>query len=165
MCFSLVHLLLLTSLTGAVTVYQPNETYAVHHIDKEIVDTSRTYMDQPYRIMTTTFYPIDIASHCIPYDQPYMSALTAKYNAAAYGELIGAPLPSTIFESIKLQSCNSSSRLAWIEAARRWPLTILSSGAGGTRQFYSALAEELASRGYIVITLDNPGQAVRIRTM
>lgn len=120
-------LLLLTSCSGAVTVYQPNETYAVHNIDKEVVDDSRTYMGQPYRIMTTMFYPVDVASHCIAYDKAYMPALTADYNTGLYGSIIGAPLPPSTFDSIKLRSCNSSSWLAWLTAARRWPLTILSS--------------------------------------
>ncbi|KAJ9621904.1 hypothetical protein H2203_006784 [Taxawa tesnikishii (nom. ined.)] len=152
---------LVIPVAAAVTVYQPNETYAVHSIINEVTDNSRTYMGQPWRVMTTTYYPIGLRSSCIPYLVPYMPTLTAESIAQAYGAEYGFPIPNDTFTSLDLQVCNSSS-YAEEHQTRRWPLTILSSGAGAVRQIYSALAEELASRGYIVITLDDPGQAAII---
>jgi dienelactone hydrolase len=40
--------------------------------------------------------------------------------------------------------------------SRGWPVLLLSHGLGVARAQYSALSEELASRGYIVLALDHP---------
>ena len=39
---------------------------------------------------------------------------------------------------------------------KRWPIVIFSHGYGATRSSYSSLAAGLASRGYVVVTLDHP---------
>lgn len=39
---------------------------------------------------------------------------------------------------------------------QRWPVVIFSHGYGAARAFYSSLAADLASRGYIVVALDHP---------
>ena len=157
----LSYLLSIVPFVAAGVIYQPNETYAVHSTVKEVVDHSRSYLGQPWRVMTTTYYPIGKSSDCIPYLVPYMPALTAEYAVEAYSVELNYQLPSTIFSALSLQVCNSSSP-AGNKRRTAWPLTILTSGAGAVRQIYSALAEELASRGYIVITLDDPGQALII---
>lgn len=41
-------------------------------------------------------------------------------------------------------------------AKQRWPVVIFSHGYGAARAFYSGLAADLASRGYIVLALDHP---------
>lgn len=39
---------------------------------------------------------------------------------------------------------------------RGWPVVVLSHGLGVARAHYSSLAQELASRGYVVLTIDHP---------
>ncbi len=43
-----------------------------------------------------------------------------------------------------------------ISPARKWPVVMFSPGYGGPRAFYTGLAEGLAAKGYVVVTLDHP---------
>ncbi|GGX98001.1 alpha/beta hydrolase family protein [Streptomyces hiroshimensis] len=45
------------------------------------------------------------------------------------------------------------------QAARRWPVLLYSPGGGDPRTMGTALAEELASHGHVVVTVDHPGDA------
>jgi predicted dienelactone hydrolase len=45
---------------------------------------------------------------------------------------------------------------AEISTQKLWPVVILSPGFGAPRAFYTGLAAELASRGYVVLALDHP---------
>lgn len=42
------------------------------------------------------------------------------------------------------------------DAGRRWPVVLLSPGYGASRSFYSGLAADLASRGFVTIAIDHP---------
>jgi dienelactone hydrolase len=48
---------------------------------------------------------------------------------------------------------------AEISSQKLWPVLIFSPGFGAPRAFYTGLAAELASRGYVVLTLDHPYEA------
>jgi predicted dienelactone hydrolase len=48
---------------------------------------------------------------------------------------------------------------AEVSNQRLWPVVIFSPGFGAPRAFYSALAADLASRGYVVLALDHPYEA------
>jgi dienelactone hydrolase len=43
-----------------------------------------------------------------------------------------------------------------ISPARKWPIVLFSPGYGGPRATYTGLAEGLAAKGYVVVTLDHP---------
>jgi dienelactone hydrolase len=43
-----------------------------------------------------------------------------------------------------------------------WPIVVFSPGYGESRQLYTGLVSDLASRGYVVAALDHPGQATAI---
>jgi dienelactone hydrolase len=43
-----------------------------------------------------------------------------------------------------------------ISSQKLWPVVIFSPGFGAPRAFYTGLATEIASRGYVVLTLDHP---------
>lgn len=43
-----------------------------------------------------------------------------------------------------------------VSPARNWPVVLFSPGFGGPRAVYTGLAEALAAKGYVVITLDHP---------
>lgn len=47
-------------------------------------------------------------------------------------------------------------------ARPRWPVVIFSHGYGAARAFYTGLAAELASRGYIVLALDHPYESALV---
>lgn len=46
-----------------------------------------------------------------------------------------------------------------VSGQKLWPVVIFSPGLGAPRAFYTGLATELASRGYIVMMLDHPHEA------
>jgi dienelactone hydrolase len=48
---------------------------------------------------------------------------------------------------------------AEISSQKPWPVVIFSPGFGGPRAWYTGLAADLASRGYVVLTLDHPYEA------
>ena len=48
---------------------------------------------------------------------------------------------------------------AEISGLKLWPVVIFSPGFGGPRAWYTGLATQLASRGYVVLTLDHPYEA------
>ena len=43
-----------------------------------------------------------------------------------------------------------------VSSQKLWPVVIFSPGFGAPRAFYTGLAAEIASRGYVVLTLDHP---------
>ena len=49
-----------------------------------------------------------------------------------------------------------NARPAAVPDARGWPVLVLSHGMGVARMHYSALAQELASHGYVVFAIDHP---------
>lgn len=145
-------------LVSGLIIPRPNGTYSVGTQITEFVDDSRFINGTHRRIMTTSFFPTGYHSDCLPYLTPYMPKLTADYNAAVYGQLLGVTVPNATLEQLQLQVCNSTcddKRLGH----RKWPLTLFSPGLGASRQLYSALAEQFAAIGYIVVTIDTPLQA------
>ncbi|HVY90523.1 MAG TPA: dienelactone hydrolase family protein [Hyphomonadaceae bacterium] len=43
---------------------------------------------------------------------------------------------------------------------RKWPVIVFQNGYGASRAFYTGLITQLASRGYVVLAVDNPYEAV-----
>jgi pimeloyl-ACP methyl ester carboxylesterase len=116
----------------------------------------------PRSLMVSIFQP----STCIAIPTPYMDPITAAWTdtqLAEYG------IPAGTFESLYLQTCPHSSHhtspklRSEIRNRRRrnekFPLLIFSPGLGDPRLYYSALAQEIASKGYTVITIDHPYDA------
>jgi pimeloyl-ACP methyl ester carboxylesterase len=81
---------------------------------------------------------------------PYMSpTISAAEDAifAPYG------LPSGIFGSLDMVVCHQQSSYKCKES---WPVVLFSPGLNTTRLLYSMLAQEVASQGFTVITIDHP---------
>jgi len=145
-------------LASALTIARPNGTYSVGTQIAEIVDDSRFVNGTHRRIMTTSFYPVGKYADCSTYLAQYMPKLTADYSAVVYSGLLGATLPNGTFEQFRLQVSNASCADEKGDHSA-WPFTLFSPGLGASRQFYSVMAVELASMGYIVVTIDTPLQA------
>lgn len=64
-------------------------------------------------------------------------------------------LPSFVMSSY-VRVDTYSTLNADISSQKLWPVVIFSPGLGAPRAFYTGLAVELASRGYVVLTLDHP---------
>lgn len=85
---------------------------------------------------------------------PYMPPLTATL----YDELIVQfSFPSDTFALLSV-SCQQNARP--LGKPSTYPLLIFSPGGGAPRFFYTAVLESLASRGYVVVAIDHPYDAL-----
>ncbi|KAH7308840.1 PAF acetylhydrolase family protein [Rhexocercosporidium sp. MPI-PUGE-AT-0058] len=104
----------------------------------------------PRALMISVFNPVP-ASQCSALLTPYMDPITAEFKDAAYAPL---GIPAGTFGSINMQTCRSSSR-----NAKAYPIVLFSTGGGNPRLTYAIMAQQVASAGYTVITIDHPYDA------
>ncbi|KAF1953087.1 hypothetical protein CC80DRAFT_494952 [Byssothecium circinans] len=125
--------------------------------NEEWVDTSRL---DPFnsshvrRIMISRFDPVP-RSHCPQLiEVPYFPTVTAAFEdeiLADYG------WPRDLTARFHHRVCNvNSTVLGRRSKNKRWPLALFSSGLNTTRLFSNHLAQEIASHGFTVITIDHP---------
>ncbi|KAL9119103.1 MAG: hypothetical protein Q9187_004341 [Circinaria calcarea] len=97
-------------------------------------------------IMVSAFYPVKETSACYPTRiVSYVPPATAAFMDSAYG------LPNGTFESLGIHACRLGAPVS-----KNSPLVIFSPGLGGSRLTYQAIAQQVASTGYIVVLLDHP---------
>jgi predicted dienelactone hydrolase len=65
-------------------------------------------------------------------------------------------LPGFIVEANRRTRAPAVERAPSLASADGWPVVIFSPGYGAPRAFYTGLAADLASRGYVVLALDHP---------
>jgi pimeloyl-ACP methyl ester carboxylesterase len=137
---------------GAVSFPPPTGPYNTTLHTAELIDFHRldpfAPTRQPRALMVSVFNPISPHS-CLPAVTPYMVPLTAAFEDAQfaqYGVLAGT------FESLNLRACNPRQQ----QDKQELPLILFSPALGTTRLFYSAIAQEVSSAGYTVITIDHP---------
>jgi pimeloyl-ACP methyl ester carboxylesterase len=122
----------------------------------ELVDKSR--MD-PYnsthvrRLMISRFDPVPPA-HCgttklVQYF-PKIVATTEDIT------LEPASYPTGLLGKLQMQVCSGERVVDDSSDKRKFPLVLFSPGWNTTRLFYSLLAQEVASYGYTVVTIDHP---------
>ncbi|KAH0429151.1 PAF acetylhydrolase [Colletotrichum camelliae] len=151
---------LLASSAQAVLVSPPTGPYAVSMSVQGLTDHSR--MD-PYapsnnsharQVMISTFLPVDeTKTPCFGREKvPYMTPLVAK----AYDQLgTAVGLPNGTFSSFEMEFCKTKSRSCQ-RTRSKFPLVLFSPGWGNPRLLYGAMAREVASRGFAVVTIDHP---------
>jgi dienelactone hydrolase len=142
------------ALTSAVIVRPPLGEYGVKSTTMELVDISRndTYAPTPEhrRVMVSAYFPATSLKKCQPVVLPYMTPATA----AAYDQLY-APLniPNGTFGSLELSTCAFPRK----DRSRRnkFPIILFSPGLGNSRLQYGAMAQSMASHGFVIITMDH----------
>ncbi|RAO72902.1 uncharacterized protein BHQ10_008914 [Talaromyces amestolkiae] len=108
---------------------------------------------QPRTLMISLFHPVPPAA-CYPSLTPYMDPISATFED---GEYAPVGVPAGAFGSLTLQTCkpcpasNPSRRVK----GPSYPLILFSPGQGNSRLLYSAVVQQLASTGYIVVTIDH----------
>ncbi|KAF2189227.1 hypothetical protein K469DRAFT_764247 [Zopfia rhizophila CBS 207.26] len=118
----------------------------------ELIDSSR---QDPFntshvrRLMISSFTPIP-SSQCkelskVPYMPPTVAAVEDEI-LSAYG------YPKDIWGKFDLEVCSSTT----YSRQDKFPITLFSPGLNTTRHFYSSLAQQIASFGFRVITIDHP---------
>ncbi|KAH8593572.1 Alpha/Beta hydrolase protein [Bisporella sp. PMI_857] len=140
---------------GSILIPEPSGPYGVGLTISKMVDQKRqdpfAPTSQKRAIMVSAFYPV-LRSQCKKTTQPYMAPATAAFEDSKLSEY---GLPSGIFGSFELQLCNSTQSRRTTE----FPLLLFSPGQATTRHYYNAIAQAVASSGYIVITIDHPYDA------
>lgn len=155
--------LIVVSLCMAILVPPPNGSYVIGLTTTTLADATRI---DPYdpdhgarNITISLFYPLH-RNMCIQTCViPYMPPATAAYYSAVVSTF-GVSRNKT-FESFEIQVCCETSTQA-LEAITNHPLVLFSAGLGGSRLIYSILAQELASAGYAVATLDSTHDSILV---
>jgi hypothetical protein len=108
---------------------------------------------QPRKLMVSAFYPVDSTQGTTPAN--YMPPETALYED---NELSSAGLtaPNGTFEKLALQLAGKNSGVYPGHGEPMFPVVLFSGAEDTTRLFYSAIAQTVASSGYIVVTIDTP---------
>ena len=142
----------------------PNGPYAVSMFVQTLTDESRMdpYSPLPHKreILVSLFTPINRNEECCQsHAVQYMTPLVAHgydQQAAEMG------LYNNTFSSLQLQFCYPNSGSHYVRSSSRtskFPILIFSPGLGNSRLIYGAMAQNIASLGYVVITIDHPYDA------
>lgn len=132
---------------------QANGTYGVGLSIAKLTDEERVdpYNPKQHRsVIISAFYPVAAFAECKLNVVEYMPPKTAQVQDDFYAQY---GIPSGMFESLHLSVCKTSLQ------THSYPLLLFSPGLGNSRLIYSALAQSIATHGYIVITIDHPYDA------
>jgi predicted dienelactone hydrolase len=142
------------AVTSAIIVRPPLGEYGVATTTMELVDHSRndSYAPKPEhrRIMVSAYFPATSLKKCQPVVLPYMTPATATVYDEMYAPL---GIPNGTFGSLELSTCAFPRK----DRSRRknFPIVLFSPGLGNSRLQYGAMAQSLASQGFVVITMDH----------
>jgi pimeloyl-ACP methyl ester carboxylesterase len=146
--------------SGAYSISFPPPTggYNTTITTAQLTDYSRldpfSPIPHPRTLMVSVFAPVH-PSQCSPSLIPYMDPITAAFEdnqLAEYGIV-----PGTL-ERFSMQVCKSSKSHSG-ETHSHHPTILFTPGFDVTRLFYSALAQQVSSYGYNVVTIDHPYDA------
>lgn len=133
----------------------PNQVGAItlHLVDESRKDPWRP--DAVRELMTTVFYPARSVR-----EYPVMPQLTPK-EGTLFGQIAVIPHPE-LPPNEDWAATRTHSHLGAPVAGGRHPVVLYTPGLGDPRTFNSGLAEELASRGYVVVAMDHPGETFAV---
>jgi dienelactone hydrolase len=144
------------------TLPEPTGPYAVGRTTLHLIDDDRRdpwMPDRERELLATVTYPARHAERYPP--SPWFSPSLA----GALEESLAQPPTNLAPGSVDLAGARAHSR-ADAPAARPpgrrprgWPVVLFSPGFGASREQNTALIEDLASRGYVVVSLDHTYEA------
>ncbi|TVY32647.1 putative 1-alkyl-2-acetylglycerophosphocholine esterase [Lachnellula occidentalis] len=141
---------------------KPVGKYEVGLSITELIDHNRTQPFAPngtlVKLMISVFYPVTHKHHSI--SGAYMTTETALIEDNTLSSQ-GLAAPNGTFGKLTLQlasdqSIQSRKDKSTCENPVEYPLVLFMPGEGTTRLFYNQIASTVASRGYIVVTIDAP---------
>lgn len=135
--------------TLALSLPAPTGQYPVGMTPVHLVDEDRADPWRPERrreLMVSVWYP------AVPYGEP--TPYTTDAVSAAIVATANLPVPSDILTTVETHSYDRAPALPG-----RRSLVVLSPGAGLSRESLTSLAENLASRGYVVAGVDHTYEA------
>lgn len=136
-----------------VSLPAPTGKWPIGTVDLHLVDRARRdplVPSKPFReLMVSVWYPADRGGK-FPI-APWLSPA-----AAADWDKHSAPLLTIRTGAVNWQGIRTHARMGASAArsAGRLPMVLFSSGDGGSRALGTTLVEELAGRGYVVVTID-----------
>ncbi|KAL3419614.1 PAF acetylhydrolase [Phlyctema vagabunda] len=150
----LLPLAILSLSVGAILIPPPAGPYRVSLTNTELVDTKRSDpwgFDQipSRRVVVSRFDPYLPKSCSRSQRVPYMTPGVASEEDRILGPY---EWPTGVLSQVELEFCVPRKP----KVSRDTPVVLFSPGGNTTRFYYSALASEVASRGYSVITIDHP---------
>ena len=129
----------------------PAPTGAFHVGTRSIALTDRARREpqvptQPRSLVIQIWYPAAAGTR----PASYMPPAVARFLASSAG------VQPALLETVKL---NATADAAPLTRRGGWPVVLFSPGFGVERELYAGLVEDLASHGYIVVTIDHPHDA------
>ena len=139
----------------------PSGPYAIGTLTYHWVDGSRAeaFAADPKerrQLMAQVWYPAQ--AHPSGQRAAYMA--DADTVTAAFARLHGKP--AFLFEHFKYVTTNARSSVPAAAEQARYPVLLFLEGATGFRQMNTFQVEHLASHGYIVVAIDQPGAAAAV---
>ncbi|KAI1931440.1 hypothetical protein LOZ65_001248 [Ophidiomyces ophidiicola] len=139
---------------------QPDGPFQVKYREYELVDTSRL---DPFntthlrRLMVSRFDPVPRQSCREVCKVQYLPTRTARILEEKF--LATVKFPRGYLEEAKLQVC---CKYGHFPHAKSFPLLVFSPGFGGTRLGYAGIIQRIASKGYTVVSVDHPYDALAV---
>jgi pimeloyl-ACP methyl ester carboxylesterase len=140
----------------AIVLPRGTGPYSTSLAIEEWIDTTRP---DPFnathlrRIMISRFEPVP-SSRCRFEQVPYMAPITAAVEDEILADY---DYPTGLWKRFVLEVCKEKGVMGKRERIKKkWPLALFSPGLNTTRLFSSHFAQEIASHGFTVITIDHP---------
>lgn len=152
-CIGLVAFLLL-SLSAQLDLPRPTGPYPVgrtslHWVDKSRPEALTEAPDDHRQIVAVVWYPAQAGTGSPGAYIPDLALLAPSLRGS------GEVSPIEVF-GMRFVRSNSLQNALVSAAQAAYPVVILSPGNGTNVEFYSALAEDLASHGYVVVGINHP---------
>ncbi|MEU0072596.1 hypothetical protein ABZ027_24045 [Streptomyces sp. NPDC006332] len=138
----------------AVSLPAPTGHWPIGTVDLHLIDRTRhdpLMPSKPFReLMVSVWYPADRGGKFLiaPWLSPAAAADWDKHSAPGMTIKTGA----VDWQGIRTHARTGASAA---RASGKLPVVLFSSGDGGDRALGTTLVEELASRGYVVVTIDS----------
>ncbi len=150
-----------------LTLPAPTGPYPVGTVDLHLIDHSRANpwtAAPPYReLMVSLWYPAtDVARFPLA---PHMSpGAAAHFGSGAGNGMLGSSLYGIPPDAVDFAATRTSGHLGAPVArhARPFPVVLYSPGAGDPRTWETTVVQDLASRGYVVVTIDHTYDASEV---
>ncbi|KAG9190593.1 hypothetical protein G6011_08681 [Alternaria panax] len=161
LCRSLF-LVLLASSPGIVFARTVLPVVGSHHYDVMIAFASLTDHDRldpyannssPRSVMVSSFYPVTQCRRSkIESYMPPATAFSMDTKFGAYG------LPNGSFQSLGLKTCMTTTKQGACSGDSS-PVVLFSGALATSRHLYNAMLQNIASAGYVVLSIDHPYDA------
>jgi predicted dienelactone hydrolase len=161
---TVIRMLSLTAVStvAVLTLLAPEGLYGTAASVALLIDDSR---QDPYaavsdeykhrQVIVSLFYLAALRQDCVDCTSRDMPNATAAF----YDEQLGAfAIPDETFSSLHMTQCKTRNQRSSLKN-QSFPVVLFSSGLGSSRLIYSAMAQALASKGNIVVTIDHPYDA------